>query len=114
MDEKVLIKKLEGIAEVRDETDRMDYELSLNLKKKSDHMVFLNYLLKNTDLQITYNFNMVAIHNRRNNEDLYRLLKDAYIEHQKEVVTRPYKFDFKKATERLHIVEGSNESCYLF
>ena len=69
-------------------------------------MLFYNILLKNTDLQVTYNFNMIAIAGRRPTLMSLPMLLDAYIDHQKEVVTRRSQFDIQKAQDRLHIVEG--------
>ncbi|MGX1901169.1 DNA topoisomerase IV subunit A [Thermolongibacillus altinsuensis] len=99
-------KKLEGIAEVRDETDRTGLRIVIELKKDANAEGILNYLYKNTDLQIPYNFNMVAIHQRRPKLLSLPELLDAYIEHQKEVVTNRSKYELKKARERAHIVEG--------
>ena len=99
-------KKVEGIMEVRDETDRNGLRVVIELKKDVKSETVLNYLFKNTDLQISYNINMVAIHNKR--PVLMGLLEliDAYIQHQKEVVTNRSNFDLKRARERQHIVEG--------
>ncbi|MBB3905752.1 DNA topoisomerase IV subunit A [Anoxybacteroides rupiense] len=106
MDELRFDRKLDGIADVRDETDRTGLRIVVELKKEADAEGILNYLYKNTDLQVPYNFNMVAIHNRR--PKLLRLLEllDAYIEHQKEVVTNRSRYELKKAHDRQHIVEG--------
>jgi topoisomerase-4 subunit A len=106
MDELRLDRKLEGIAEVRDETDRTGLRIVIELKKDGDASGVLNYLYKNTDLQISYNFNMVAIHNKT--PKLLSLLDilDAYIQHQKEVVTRKSTFELEKAKAREHVVEG--------
>lgn len=106
MDEFRLDRKVEGISEVRDETDRTGLRIVIELKKDVDATGVLNYLYKNSDLQVTYNFNMVAIHNKRPKLMGLRDLLDAYIEHQKEVVTRRAKFELQKAKERQHIVEG--------
>lgn len=106
MDELRLDKKLEGISEVRDETDRTGLRIVVELKKDADANGVLNYLYKNTDLQVPYNFNMVAISNRRPRLMSLPALLDAYIEHQKEVVTNRSKFELKKAQERQHVVEG--------
>ncbi|OQM45886.1 DNA gyrase subunit A [Anoxybacillus sp. UARK-01] len=106
MDELRFDRKLDGIADVRDETDRTGLRIVVELKKEADAEGILNYLYKNTDLQVPYNFNMVAIHNRR--PKLLSLLEllDAYIEHQKEVVTNRSRYELKKAHDRQHIVEG--------
>ncbi|MBS4176899.1 DNA topoisomerase IV subunit A [Lederbergia citrea] len=106
MDEFRLDRKLEGMAEVRDETDRTGMRIVVELKKEADAEGVLNYLFKNSDLQVTYNFNMVAIENRRPKLMGLLSLLDAYIEHQKEVVTNRSKYDLHRAEERHHIVEG--------
>ncbi|PFA62211.1 DNA gyrase subunit A [Bacillus sp. AFS015802] len=106
MDEFRVDRKVEGIAEVRDETDRDGMRIVIELKKDADATGVLNYLYKNSDLQIAYNFNMVAIHNRRPKLMGLRELLDAYIQHQKEVVTNRTKHDLSKAKDRQHIVEG--------
>ncbi|UOQ47717.1 DNA topoisomerase IV subunit A [Gracilibacillus caseinilyticus] len=106
MDELRVDRKVEGIAEVRDETDRTGLRIVIELKKNADSQGVLNYLYKNTDLQITYNFNMVAIKDKT--PKLLGLIEiiDAYIAHQREVVTRQTRFDLNKAEKRAHIVEG--------
>ena len=106
MDELRLDRKVEGISEIRDETDRTGLRIVIELKKEADAEGVLAYLYKNTDLQVPYNFNMVAIHNRRPKLMGLKELLDAYIEHQKEVVTRRSEFELTKAKERQHIVEG--------
>ncbi|WP_144548083.1 DNA topoisomerase IV subunit A [Bacillus sp. X1(2014)] len=106
MDEFRLDRKVEGISEIRDETDRTGLRIVIELKKDADSAGVLNYLYKNSDLQVTYNFNMVAIHKKRPKLMGLRELLDAYIEHQKEVVTRRSQYDLNKARERQHIVEG--------
>jgi topoisomerase IV subunit A len=106
MDELRIDRKVEGISEVRDETDRTGLRIVIELKKDADAEGVLNYLYKNTDLQVPYSFNMVAIYNKRPKTMGIRELLDAYIGHQKEVVTRRTQFDLRKATERQHIVEG--------
>jgi len=106
IDEIRVDKKIDGIAEVRDETDRDGVRIAIDLKKGCNKELVLNYLLKNTDLQITYNYNMVAIVNKR--PKLLGILKilDAYIAHQREIVTRRSEFDLAHAKARLHIVDG--------
>ena len=99
-------KKVDGIMEVRDETDRNGLRVVIELKKDVRSDLVLNYLFKNTDLQISYNINMVAIHNKRPVLMGLMELIDAYIQHQKEVVTNRSNFDLKRARERQHIVEG--------
>ena len=99
-------KKIDGIAEVRDESDRDGLRIAIDLKKDANRELVLNYLLKNTDLQVSYNFNMIAIDHRR--PKLLGILNilDSYILHQREVVTKRTKFDLEHAKARLHIVEG--------
>ncbi|MBQ7141032.1 MAG: DNA topoisomerase IV subunit A [Bacilli bacterium] len=106
IDEIRVEKKIDGIVEVRDETDREGLRIVIDLKKDANKELILNYLLKNTELQISYNYNMVAIVNRR--PKLLGILKilDAYIAHQKEVVIRRSEFNLRHAEARLHIVEG--------
>jgi topoisomerase IV subunit A len=106
MDELRLDRKVEGISEVRDETDRTGLRIVIELKKEADAEGVLNYLFKNTDLQVAYNFNMVAIYNRRPKLLGIHELLDAYIGHQKDVVTKRTKFDLEKAMDRQHIVDG--------
>ncbi|WP_164668875.1 DNA topoisomerase IV subunit A [Virgibacillus doumboii] len=106
MDELRIDRKVEGIAEVRDETDRTGLRVVVELKKEANAKGVLNYLYKNTDLQVTYNFNMVAIQDKTPKLLSLPQMLDAYIAHQKEVVTRQTVFDLKKANDRAHIVEG--------
>jgi len=106
MDEIRVLKKVDGIAEVRDESDRQGLSIVIELKRDVDANGILNYMFKNTDLQISYNFNMVAIADMRPQQvGLVQILKE-YIEHQKDVVLRRSQFDLNKAKKRLHIVEG--------
>ena len=106
MDEFRLDRKLEGISEIRDETDRTGLRIVIELKKEADATGVLNYLFKNSDLQVTYNFNMVAIHNKRPILLGIREMLSAYIDHQKEVITRRSQYELRKASERQHIVAG--------
>lgn len=106
IDEFRLDRKVEGISEIRDETDRTGLRIVIELKKEADATGVLNFLYKNSDLQVTYNFNMVAIHQKRPKQMGLRELLDAYIEHQKDVVTRRAEFELHKAKQRQHIVEG--------
>ncbi|MED4990021.1 MULTISPECIES: DNA topoisomerase IV subunit A [Parageobacillus] len=106
IDELRFDKKLDGISDVRDETDRTGLRIVIELKKDADAEGILNYLYKNTDLQVPYNFNMVAIHKRHPKLLSLPELLDAYIEHRKEVVTNRSQYELKKAHERQHIVEG--------
>ena len=106
MDEIRIDKKIDGILEVRDESDKDGLQITIDLKKDANATNILNYFYKNTDLQISYNFNMIAIVNRR--PKLLGLLEilDAYIAHQKEVVYKRTEFDLEHAKARYHIVEG--------
>ncbi len=106
IDEQRVDKRLEGIADIRDESDRTGLRIVIELKKDIQGQGILNYLYKTTELQINYNFNMIAIHNRRPTLMTLPLMLDAYIDHQKEVVTKRSKYDLQKAKDRLHIVEG--------
>lgn len=106
MDELRIDKKVEGIAEVRDETDRTGLRIVIELKKEVDSEGILKYLYKATDLQISYNFNMVAIHDKTPKLMSLKGILDAYIVHQRDVVTRQSEFELRKAKERAHIVEG--------
>ena len=99
-------KKIEGISEVRDETDRDGLRIAIDLKKKKKKEIILNYLLKNTELQVSYSYNMVAIVNRRPETLGILAMLDAYIAHEKEVIKRRSEFDLKAYEKRLHIVDG--------
>jgi topoisomerase-4 subunit A len=106
MDEIRVNRKLDGIAEVRDESDRDGLRVVIELKKEADTETILNYLFKYTDLQINYNFNMVAIDEGTPKQvGLIKILK-SYIKHQKSVIVKRSQFDLDKANKRLHIVEG--------
>lgn len=99
-------KKVDGIVEVRDETDRSGLRVAIELKKDVNATAILNYLFKNTDLQVAYNFNMVAISEGRPKLIGIKLMIDSYLNHQIEVVTRRTQFDLSHAEARMHIVEG--------
>lgn len=100
-------KKIDGIIEIRDESDREEkVRIAIDIKKDADVDNILNYLFKNTELQISYSYNMVAIVNRRPMIVGVMEILDAYIAHQKEVITRRTKFDLEHAKARMHIVEG--------
>lgn len=106
IDEIRIDKKIDGIVEVRDESDRNGLRIAIDLKKDVDSELILNYLYKNTDLQVSYNFNMVAIVNRRPMTLGILEILDAYIDHQKEIITKRTEFDLAHAKARMHIVEG--------
>lgn len=100
-----LDKKIDGIVEVRDESAE-DVRIVVDLKKSSNKELIINYLLKNTDLQISYNFNMIAIVKKRPRLLGLKQALDAFTLHQKEVITRRSQFDLDHAKSELHIVEG--------
>ncbi len=107
IDEIRIDKKIEGIVEVLDESNFEEpTRIAINLKKDADKELILNYLLKNTDLQVSYNYNMVAIVNGRPMTVGILKILDAYIDHQREVITRRSKFDLDVYKERMHIIEG--------
>ena len=106
IDEIRVNKKIDGITELRDETDRDGIRIAIDIKKEANSDLILNYLFKNTELQVSYGFNMIAIVNRR--PKLLGILDilDAYIVHKKEVTIKKNEFDLAHAKARLHIVEG--------
>ena len=107
IDEIRIDKNIEGILEVRDESDLENPEtIVIDLKKDVDTNLIVNYLLKNTDMQISYNYNMVAIVNHRPVVLGILSILDAYIAHQKEVILKRTQFDLEHAKARIHIVEG--------
>ena len=99
-------KKIDGIAEVRDETDREGLRIAIDLKSGANKEFILNYLLKNTDLQISYNYNMVAIVNRTPKTLGIIPILDAYIDHFTEVITNRTKFDLAAYQKEFNIVSG--------
>ncbi|MFD0958888.1 DNA gyrase subunit A [Paenibacillus chungangensis] len=101
-----LEKKVEGIAEVRDESGRNGLRIVVELKKDADAAGILAYLLKKTDLQVTYNFNMVAIVSKAPQQLGLKAMLAAYVEHQKEVVTFRTSYELEKAEDRAHVLEG--------
>ncbi|WP_456114487.1 DNA topoisomerase IV subunit A [Streptococcus sp.] len=98
--------KVAGIAEVRDESDRDGLRIAIELKKDANTELVLNYLFKYTDLQINYNFNMVAIDNFTPRQIGIVPILSSYIAHRREVILARSRFDKEKAEKRLHIVEG--------
>ncbi|RNB91696.1 DNA topoisomerase IV subunit A [Brevibacillus fluminis] len=111
IDELVLERKIEGALAVRDETGRKEAEqkkvrIVIDLRKDVNPDAILQYLFKNTDLQIYYNYNMNAIHEGTIKQMGLKQLLDAYIIHQKEVVTNRSRYDLDKKKTREHIVEG--------
>ena len=107
MNEIKIDKKIDGIIDVRDETDRQDpVRIVVEIKKDADPNFILNYFYKNTDLMINYNYNMVAIVNKRPVTIGILGILDAYISHLREVIVRRTKFDLEFNRNELHIVEG--------
>lgn len=107
IDEFRIEKRLDGISEVRDESDKNDnVRIVIDLKNGADKDLIINFLLKNSDLQINYNFNMVAIVNKRPKQLGIVEIIDAFIAHRKEVVTKRCEFELKNKEARKHIVEG--------
>ena len=106
IDEIRILKKIEGIAEVRDESDRQGLSMVIELKRDVNAEGILTYLLKNTNLQITYNYNMVAIYHQRPEHVGLKTILTAYLEHQRDVVTRRTQFNLQKAMDRQHLVQG--------
>ena len=99
-------KKVEGISEVRDETDRTGIRIAIDLKANANKDVIMRYLLKNTDLQISYNYNCVAIVNRTPKTLGILEILDAYIAHKREVITKRTEFDLAYYTKNYNIATG--------
>ena len=99
-------KKIDGMAEVRDESDREGLRIVIDLKAGANPDLILGYLFKNTDLQISYNYNMVAIVNRVPKTLGILEILDAYIAHNREVITKRSEFDLAKNEKEMHIIEG--------
>ncbi|WP_080146446.1 DNA topoisomerase IV subunit A [Marinilactibacillus piezotolerans] len=106
MDEIRINRKIEGIADVRDESDRTGLRIVIELKKETNAEGILTYFLKNTDLQISYNLNMVAIDDKRPQQVGLKQILTAYIEHKKHVVIKRTQFLLRKDQKREHIVAG--------
>ena len=99
-------KKIEGISEVRDETDRTGIRIAIDLKPNANKDVIMKFLLKNTDLQISYNYNCVAIVNRTPKTLGILEILDAYIAHKKEVITKRTEFDLAYYIKNYNIATG--------
>lgn len=106
IDEIRLNKKIDGILDVRDESDRTGLRIVVDLKKDSNDEQILNYLYKNTDLQISYNYNVIAIVNKAPVQMSLAMMLDAFISHREDVVIRRSKYDLSAKKERAHILEG--------
>lgn len=99
-------KKVDGILEVRDETDREGLRVAIEVRKDANVEGIINYLYKRTDLQVTYNFNMVAISDRAPKLLSLKEILVSYVEHQKEVITNRSKYDLEHAEKRMHVIQG--------
>ncbi len=99
-------KDAQGILDVRDESDRNGLKIVVDIKKDQDTNLILNYLLKKTSLQVSYNYNMVAIVNKRPMQLGLMAMIDAYITHRQEVVLARSHYQLSKIMERCHILDG--------
>lgn len=99
-------KKIDGIADVRDETDREGLRIVVEMKRDVDAEGILTYILKHTDLQVSYNLNMIAIDHRRPQQVSLAQILNSYLEHKKDVITKRTSFLLNKAEKRQHIVQG--------
>ncbi len=99
-------KKINGISDLRDESDRNGMRIVIELKKDANANIVINQLYKHTQLQDTFGINMLALVNNEPKVLNLKQMLDYYIEHQKDVVTRRTKFELQKAEERAHILEG--------
>lgn len=106
MDEIRINKDIDGIIDVRDESDRNGLKIVVDIKKDADASLILNYLYKNTDLQVSYNYNVIAIKDKRPTQLGLAAMLDAFIAHRKEVVLRRSRYDLNKKENRCHILEG--------
>ncbi|WP_373117310.1 DNA topoisomerase IV subunit A [Holdemania massiliensis] len=106
MDDIRLSREIEGIMDIRDETDRTGLRIVIDVKKDVDPNIILNYFYKNTDLQIYYSYNMVSIVNKRPVQMGLIGMLDAFIAHREEVVLRRSRYLYNKMEERCHILEG--------
>lgn len=99
-------KRLEGIGDIRDESDRFGLAISIDLKKNVDPEAILNFLYQNSDLQVSYNFNMIAIDGGKPRQLGLKAILTAYLDHRKSVILKQTRFFLNKAEKRTHIVEG--------
>ena len=99
-------KNVDGIIDIRDESDKDGLSIVVDIKKDANPEYIRNFFFKTTELQVNYNYNMVVICNKRPMQLGIIPIIDAYIDHQKEVVTNRSNFELKSAKKRLHIVEG--------
>ncbi|MEG1066425.1 MAG: DNA topoisomerase (ATP-hydrolyzing), partial [Erysipelotrichaceae bacterium] len=106
IDEIRINKKIDGILDVRDESDRNGLRICIDIKKDMDAQLILNYLLKNTELQVYYNYNVVAIVNKRPVQLGLAAMLDAFIDHRRDVITKRCVYELNKKEKRCHILEG--------
>lgn len=106
MSEVYVKHNIDGILDIRDESDREGLRIVVDVRKDANTEDILNFFYKTSDLQINYNFNMVAIANKRPVMMGLNELLDCYIAHQKEVITNRSNYELAAAKKRLHIVEG--------
>ena len=106
MDDIRLNKKIDGILDVRDESDRNGLRVVVDVKKDANAQQIVNYLYKHTDLQVSYNYNVIAIVNKRPVQMGLAAMLDAFIAHRKEVIERRSHYDLNKKSARCHILEG--------
>lgn len=106
IDEIRINKDIDGIVDVRDESDRSGLRIVIDVKKDADANLLLNYFYKHTDLQVSYNYNVIAIVNKRPMQLGLKDMLDAFIAHRHEIITRRSKFELDKKEKRCHILEG--------
>lgn len=106
IDEIRLNKKIDGLLDVRDESDRTGLRVVIDVKKDIDTEQILNYLYKNTDLQVSYNYNMIAIVDKAPVQMSLADSLDAFIKHREDVVLKRSKFDYEQKSKLAHIVDG--------
>jgi len=106
IDELRVNKKIPGVTEVRDESDKDGLRIAIDFRKSADINLILNIIYKYSDLQKNYSLNMVAINNKRPVQMSLISILDAYITHQKDVVTNRSNYDLERAKKRLHILDG--------
>lgn len=106
MTDTYVAKNVDGIIEIRDESDRQGLRIVVDIKKDANPEYIRDFFYKSTDLQTNYAFNMIAISDKKPLQMGLIELIDAYIEHQREVITNRSNFELKTAQKRLHIVEG--------
>ena len=99
-------KEIWGMVEVRDESDRNGLKIVIDITNEADAQLILNYLYKESDLQTSYSYNMVAIDHKTPKQVGLLAVLDAYIEFKKEVILRKSQYNFDKKTARLHIIDG--------